>query len=128
MILSACQSIVPATSPPQLSHTPGASLTITDNHIDAGWFTLDFPDGWRVVTNIAIEPLHFTLVSPDDEMFIIVEVHLGGCSIVQPSQTPGFYSRHECRENLFITATVDVEFQATFHPAFDLVIDSIDFR
>lgn len=132
MILSACQSIVPATSPPQLNHTPGASLSITDNQIDAGWFTLDYPDGWRVVTNESVAEFRLILVSPDDEMIIYIDDARNGCAYPESTADASIYTRIDCigddRLQLQISGQVEIEAQAIFDPIFDLVINSIEFR
>lgn len=150
IMLSACQSIVPATNPPQLSHTPGAPITITDNQIDAGWFMLDYPDGWRIVTNIAIEPLRLTLVSPDETLIIHVDTicdradataqadsyHRNECFDVDvPCEAvpfftppPGYATPEWCPRDLHISAMSEIEFQAVFDPIFEALISSIEFR
>jgi len=132
ILLSGCQSLVPATTPPQLSHTPGAPITITDNHIDAGWFSLDYPDGWRVVTNVAIEPLHLTLVSPDDEMLIYVTDARVACVYPEVTPDPAYYHRDECvgarGAELYIWGRPPVEFQDIYAPIFDALVNSVRFN
>lgn len=132
ILFAACQSLVPAQSPPQLSHTPGAPISITDNQIDAGWFTLDYPDGWRVVTSIALEPLELVLVSPDDAMVINIYTR-SSCAIPDVTPEPETYWRDECRgdsggQNVHVSGRPDTEFQAIYDPIFDAVIRSIEFR
>ncbi len=128
--LTGCGSLVPAKTPPQLSHTPGSPLSITDDRIDATWFTLNYPDGWRVVTNIAIEPIRLTLVSPDEAMVIIIaETTDIDFSISTPQA--GIHSRwetlrHEGRD-LSIYGEIDDAFAAQFDIIFDSIAASIDF-
>ena len=56
LLLNACGPIVPATAPPQLQHTPGAFVTVTEARFDAGLFQVDYPKSWRVVkTSIAAD-------------------------------------------------------------------------
>lgn len=56
LLLNACGPIVPATAPPQLQHTPGAFVTVTETRFDAGLFQVDYPKSWRVVkTSIAAD-------------------------------------------------------------------------
>lgn len=58
LLLNACGPIVPATTPPQLQHTPGAFVTVTEARFDAGLFQVDYPKSWRVVkTSIAADRL-----------------------------------------------------------------------
>lgn len=67
--LAAC---VPATTPPQLTHTPGQPVTITDESFDNGVFSLRYPRDWRVVTGAAASPPSVTLIMPEDCGFMIV--------------------------------------------------------
>jgi hypothetical protein len=70
-VLTACQSPIPATTPPQLQHTPGEFISLTADSYDAGVFRVRYPDGWRVVkTNIAAAPMDVVFVSPDDALTI----------------------------------------------------------
>ena len=71
LLMSACQPLVPATTPPQLQHTPGAFVSLTADSYDAGVFRVRYPEGWRVVkTNIAAAPMAVVFVSPDDTLTI----------------------------------------------------------
>jgi len=73
IICVACTPLVPATTPPQLAHTPGIFVNITSEYIITPDFSLAIPDGWRVVkSSIASAPLEFVLVSPDETMTIQV--------------------------------------------------------
>jgi len=75
LIFAACAPIVPATTPPQLQHTPGAPITISETRLDGGAFQVAYPAGWRVVKgNPAGEPLRATFVSPDETMLIFISV------------------------------------------------------
>ena len=38
VVMGACAPLVPATTPPQLAHTPGAFVVVTDKTFDAGMF------------------------------------------------------------------------------------------
>lgn len=85
--LSACRSLVPATTPPQLDHTPGIPITITEDTIITPDFSLNYPDGWRVVkTSIAGAPLSFAFASPDDA--IVITLTSEGCSNPEMLPTP----------------------------------------
>ena len=130
-VATACQSIVPASVPPQLSHTPGAPLVITENRIEAEWFSLAYPDGWRVVTNIAEEPLRLILISPDDELLIYVQDASDGCYILESTPDPGFHWRRECLgeagAELYVWGEVGIEHQAIYDPIFDEVVSSVQF-
>lgn len=69
VIAAAC---VPASPPPQLFHTPGAPVTVTDEHLETQYFTVQRPDGWRVVTSAADVPLAVTFIAPEEDALIIV--------------------------------------------------------
>lgn len=131
-IMTACTSLVPASIPPQLSHTPGHPIIITDNRIDGEWFSLEYPDGWRVITNVAIEPLHLIFVSPDDEMLIHVHDMGNACTSTEITPEPDTYLREEClshnEHHLYISGTSPIEFQAIYNPLFDAVVNSVTFR
>lgn len=74
-LLSACVPIVPATTPPQLKHTPGAVVVVTDGTVDAGVFRVDYPQSWRVVkTSIAATPLmQVVFVAPDESTITVTQ-------------------------------------------------------
>lgn len=130
IMLSGCQSLVPARTPPQLSQTPGLPIIITDNHIDAGWFTLEYPDGWRVVTNVAVEPIRLTLVSPDDALIIFVAED--NCLILDVTAEPGTYWRNNCPRTderiLHLSGNPELAIQGIYDPIFDAVVASVQFN
>ncbi|MEM9951903.1 MAG: hypothetical protein AAF846_09900 [Chloroflexota bacterium] len=96
--------MIPATTPPQLQHTPGAPLTITDNQIDADWFRLTYPDGWRVVTNIAIEPVALVLVSPDDALVIRLDTICD--DVIVSTSDDSQHMRSECFDDVILCPVV----------------------
>ena len=65
--LAACAPLAPATAPPQISHTPGAAVIVTDRTFDAGDFRLEYPPTWSVVkASPATERnLRVVFVAPD---------------------------------------------------------------
>lgn len=75
MLLGACAPIVPATAPPQLEHTPGAFVAVTDNFFDAGRFRVDYPKSWRVVkTSIAAaDHLQVAFAAPDGSALTLTQ-------------------------------------------------------
>jgi hypothetical protein len=92
--LAACQSPVPATTPPQLDHTPGAFVSVTDDVYNAGVFRVRYPEGWRVVkTSIAGAPMEVVFVSPDDELTI----RLSEAAFDLPESDDETFSRYEQR-------------------------------
>jgi hypothetical protein len=92
--LTACQPLVPATTPPQLEHTPGAFVSVTDDSYDAGVFRVRYPEGWRVVkTSIAGAPMEVVFVSPDEEMTI----RLSEAAFDAPEPDDERFTRYEQR-------------------------------
>lgn len=64
LLLAAC---VPAQTPPQLQHTAGAPVIITETHYQTGLFSVRYPAGWRVVkADPAGFPVTVVFVSPDN--------------------------------------------------------------
>jgi len=129
VILSACGSLVPATVPPQLQHTPGSPITITDNQIVADAFTLAFPDGWRVITNVAELPLELILVDPDDDLIIRISQM---CPTSEATPAPDIHYRAACLQansaTVFLTGEVVLADSERFDPFFDLVLESVIFH
>jgi len=76
LILAACAPLVPATTPPQLEHTPGAFVVVTDSIFDAGTFVVDYPSSWRVVKSsiAATETMQVVFVAPDESTITLTEV------------------------------------------------------
>ncbi len=66
VILTACAPLAPASVPPQLSHTPGAYVAITEGHFNAGSFQFDYPSSWRLIKHGAAsdEGMHLILKAP----------------------------------------------------------------
>ncbi|MBC7811200.1 MAG: hypothetical protein H7175_08640 [Burkholderiales bacterium] len=69
ILFAAC---VPATEPPQLVFTPGAPIVVTERLYDAGAFSIEYPDGWRVVTGPAEAPPSVVFVAPGDCALIVL--------------------------------------------------------
>ena len=80
MLLGGCAPIVPATAPPQLEHTPGAFVAVTDNFFDAGLFRVDYPKSWRVVkTSIAAaDHLQVVFAAPDSSAVTLTQADAAG--------------------------------------------------
>lgn len=129
LFTSACQSIVPATSPLQLEFTPSPAITITASSIEGEWFRLDYPDNWRVITNVASEPLHLILVSPDDLLIIHVEDARNGCRTQETATNPDEILWDACvgeaDAQIYIWGEQDSSVQTRYQPFFDFVRESI---
>jgi hypothetical protein len=83
LLIGACAPIVPATTPPQLKHTPGAFVVVTDDTFDAGVFRVDYPQSWRVVkTSIASTSLiQVVFVAPDESSITLTQTETVSDSI-----------------------------------------------
>jgi hypothetical protein len=69
LVLAAC---VPASPPPQLAHTPGAPVVVTNERLYTQYFSVVRPAGWRVTTSAANVPLAVTFVAPEGDALMIV--------------------------------------------------------
>lgn len=76
IMMMACSPIVPATTPPQLDHTPGAFVVVTDATYSAGVFQVDYPSDWRIVkTSIASdENQQVVFVAPDESSLTLTQI------------------------------------------------------
>ena len=85
LFASACSSLVPATQPPQLQHTPGAFVTLSETHFDAGIFELDYPSTWRVVKLSSADAgyLKVAFVAPDQSTVTLTQVENADESMVR---------------------------------------------
>jgi hypothetical protein len=63
---------IPSRTPPQLTHTPGPPVTITDSELVTVAFRAQYPDGWRVITAAAAAPPSVILVGPGDTALIVL--------------------------------------------------------
>lgn len=105
MLLSACTPLVPATTPPQLQHTPAAFIVVTDTTLDAGMFTVDYPASWRIVKSsiAASDRVQVVFVTADDSTVTLTEVET-----VADSPSP---------DEQFITLANDVVVQVIVKPS-----------
>lgn len=74
LLLAACvPSLVPATEPPQLRHTPGLFITFDGEIYDAQVFRVRVPDGWRVIkTSTAASPMQVVFAAPTGDLSITI--------------------------------------------------------
>jgi hypothetical protein len=122
--IAACTPLIPATTPPQLEHTPGAFVTVDDDRFDTGIFRVDYPDGWRIVkTSVASAPLEVVFASPDNSMTIqIVE---GNAPFPESTPDPAIYERWEWIDVSSITVTVIGKAPIETKGEFDLILDRV---
>ena len=129
LCITACTPLIPATTPPQLEHTPGAFITVDDDTFDAGIFRIDYPDGWRIVkTSVASAPLEVVFASPDDSMTI--RILSWSEPYLEVTVEPGLHERWERVEladdlTLTVIGEAPIETQAEFDTLFDRVITSV---
>ena len=69
LVFSAC---VPATVPVQLAHTPGPGVTLSGQVYNSGTFRAEIPDGWRVITSAAGDPVTVIFAAPDSPALIML--------------------------------------------------------
>lgn len=95
LLVSGC---VPAITPPQLAHTPGAPVIVTANRYDAGAFSAVYPDGWRVITSPAGAAPSVIFASPDNCALIVLGV--------EPVDVPTLPA---CTDTDFMTETREID-------------------
>lgn len=130
VIFAACSPLIPATTPPQLRHTPGAYVVIDDQTMEIGVFQVGYPAGWRVVKNsiAASASVSVVFVSPDDTMTIYISVVSVPCE--SPTPTPGNITRYDviqaqAGDYACITGTAPENQEDEFQAAWEQVIESL---
>lgn len=97
-LFAAC---APAAAPEHLRYTPGPAVVISGNTFTGDGYTLQFPDGWRIVTGQADLPPTITFVSPDNCSIILV-----AAGSIEPVTSP------DCAGEEFQTASRGVTLDA----------------
>ena len=72
LLLAACS---PRELPPQLSYTPGSPYTLDGHTLTTALYTVEAPDGWRVIAGPAEDPYTFQFVAPDNDALIVLSDH-----------------------------------------------------
>lgn len=129
IILSACSSIIPATTPPQLAYTPGAAITISDETIYTDIFQVNYPDAWRVVKiNVATDPIELVFASQDGGMWI--KISENPIAIPEGTPDPTLYEHLDMIEidgiNIYIQGQSPIEKRDLFDEIYQHVLDSIE--
>ena len=124
--ITACTPLVPATTPPQLQHTPGAFVSIDDEYFDAGMFRLNYPDGWRTVKlSVASAPLEVVFASPDDTMVI----HVSEVPLPEREAPPNTYTRSSVviqdDITIYMQGEAPLDQRSVFDEIFAQVLESI---
>jgi hypothetical protein len=80
--LAGCASLSPATYPPHIKNTPGAYVVVTEGHIEAGIFRLDYPRTWKAVKLSPADSdfLHLAFAAPDGGSVKLLHVKAGDAS------------------------------------------------
>ena len=71
-LLAACS---PRELPPQLSYTPGPPYTLDGRTLTTAVYTVEAPEGWRVIAGPAEDPYTFQFVAPDNDTLIVLSDH-----------------------------------------------------
>lgn len=116
--------------PPQLAYTPGPTY-----HLDARWLTtaiysVETPDGWRVIAGPAEDPYTFQFVAPDNTALIVVtESELSAppmpAGTSADALTVETASVEIAGRMLYVILVAPVERQDVFVPIHDAVRDSL---
>lgn len=124
--MTACTSLVPATTPPQLAYTAGAPVVVTDDMYDAGVFRVRYPQGWTVVKNsVAGAPMSAVLVSPDETQTIQIAVE--PLAPLRPDAAMSFSAEREIRGNIiYVLGEAPAEQADVFEAVFEQVVASLD--
>lgn len=127
LLTAACASLVPATTPPQLEATAGIPILIDDETIDAGSFSLNYPDGWRVVKlSLAGDPISFALVAPEDND---TQIQVSERAFTIAEIPPGYYERFNSVEGngkiIYLWGQFPIASRTDYDPIFESVSNSI---
>ena len=85
LFASACSPLAPAETPPQIQHTPGAFVTVSETRFDAGIFQLDYPSNWRIVKLSTADTnyLKVAFVAPDQSTVTLTQVENADKTVVR---------------------------------------------
>lgn len=78
LLLTACAQIAPAQLPDRLqgqnNHLPtlSAPFIITNQHYTNSAFSVNYPQGWRVVSSASFAPPSAVFVSPDEKQIVLI--------------------------------------------------------
>ncbi len=129
LLCAGCAPLIPATVPPQLSHTPGTFITIDDQFVGTTLWRIRYPDGWRVVKiSIAAEPVRFVFVSPDDQM--VIEV--AETALIEATPEPDRIYLRDTRSiaglTFYLSGSAPQNEGEMFEGFYQLVLDSVQIR
>jgi hypothetical protein len=126
LLLAGCAPLVPAQTPPQLEHTPGAFVVIDMQTYDAAAFQVDYPGGWKVVKlNEAGAPDRVAFVAPDESA--VIEIAAGVVGATSPAEGQRLITRETNLQGqtIILSGRADNATWAEFQPVFERVVASI---
>lgn len=85
LLLAGCGSLVPAQVPPQLTHTPGPPVIVTDNEVRTVAFRAQYPRGWQVVTGPAFADPWMIFLNPDQTALIVLALDPADTDVSPPA-------------------------------------------
>ncbi len=126
LCITAC---VPATVPPQLDHTPGPAVRLSDQVYESDIFRVNYPPGWRVITSAATSDTAVILAAPAGDALLIVGPDL--TEAPPPADYTGSLRSERSDIALGTGQTITVilnaaaENWATYRPLLDAVAESV---
>ena len=85
ILLAGCGTLVPAQVPPQLTHTPGPPVIVTDNEVRLTAFQARYPRGWQVITGPALGDPWVIFVNPDQTALIVLATNPADTEVSPPA-------------------------------------------
>jgi hypothetical protein len=84
LLLAGCGSLVPARVPPQLTHTPGPPVIVTDHEVRTVAFRAQYPRGWQVITGPAFADPWVIFLNPDQTALIVLALDPADTAVNPP--------------------------------------------
>jgi hypothetical protein len=129
LVITGCRPLIPATVPPQLSATPGETITIDDQAIYTDTWQIRYPDGWRVVRiNTAADPLQLVFVSPDESMLITIGEAAAADAPPAADQITAQDRLQVGGQTLYLSGSAPASASATFATIYEYVRSSLRLR
>lgn len=128
---AACGPIVPATTPPQLNHTPGAPVIVTWDTYTASEFSAHYPSGWTVITSPAFSTTWVVFTSPDEQAVIVLALDPNDTQVMPPQESDRSLQRESVEIPLNDGRTLTAVLAApsdkgqVFRPVFEQMIASV---
>ncbi len=127
LLLASC---VPADPPAVLTNTPGVPIRIDDQRVYTEAFSLEYPNGWRVITSAADAPLSLIFAAPGN--CALIEISVSDAALVDslgadcPADVESLTREVALDDtSVFIRGLAPSADLDTFTPLFDTIIDSL---